>query len=136
MFQHRYRQTAPDFIWVTTDKVKIQKKGDKYITYDRFHVQSIEYTDQREISALVIANSWDKVVYSWIAKAAALKPVEPSLSQSQMTGLQRELERTGVALETVLERYHLDRPEEMSSDIYKQAISSLKKTKAKSKPAA
>jgi len=129
--------TAPDFIWVPNDKVKIQKKGDKLTTYDRFHVQNIEYNDQREISALVISNSWDKVVYSWIApKAAVPKPAEPSLSTTQMNSLQRELERTGVALEAVLARYHLSRPEDMNPDIYKQAMSSLKKTKAKSNPAA
>ena len=33
--------TAPDFIWVAGDKVKIQKKGEKFTTYDRFHVQSL-----------------------------------------------------------------------------------------------
>jgi len=130
--------TAPDFIWVTADKVKIQKKGEnKFVTYDRFHVQNIEYNDQREISALVIANSWNKVVYSWIApKAAASKPVDPGLSKAQMTNLQKELARTGVALEAVLERYHLNSPEEMDSGTYQQAMSSLKKTRAKSSSAA
>ena len=129
--------TAPDFIWVTGDKVKIQKKGEKLTTYDRFHVQSIEYNDQREISALFIVNSIGKVVYSWIApKTAAPTPVEPALSKTQMNSLQRELERTGVALEAVLERYHLNRPEEMSPDIYKQAMTALKKTKVKGKSAA
>lgn len=130
--------TAPDFIWVTADKVKIQKKGEnKFVTYDRFHVQSIEYNDQREISALVIANSWNKVVYSWIApRAAAQKQGENSLSQSQMSNLQKELARTGVALEAVLERYHLNRPEDMDPDTYKQAMSSLKKTQARNNSAA
>ena len=129
--------TAPDLIWVTGDKVKIQKKGEKLTTYDRFRVQSIEYNDQREISALVIVNSWNKVVYSWIApKGAVPKQEESGLSTDQMNSLQKELVRTGVALEAVLERYHLSKPEEMNPDIYKQAISSLRKTKAKTKPAA
>ena len=129
--------TAPDFIWVTADKVKIQKKGEnKFVTYDRFHVQSIEYNDQREISALVVANSWDKVVYSWIAKAAAPKPADPGLSKTQMNNLQKELARTGVALEAVLERYQLNRPEDMDLDTYQQAMSSLKKTRAKTNSAA
>ena len=52
-----------------------------------------------------------------------------------MNNLQKELKRTGVALEAVLERYHLNRPEEMNPDIYKQAMSSLKKTQTKN-PAA
>ena len=118
-------------------KVKIQKKGEKFTTYDRFHVQSIEYNDQREISALVIVNSFGKVVYSWIApKSAAPKQAESGLSTTQMNSLQKELVRTGVALEAVLERYHLNRPEEMNPDIYKQAMTALKKTKVKGKSAA
>lgn len=133
--------TAPDFIWVTGDKVKIQKKGEKFTTYDRFHVQSIEYNDQREISALVISNSFGKVVYSWIAsKTAAPKPAEistaPSLSDAQMKGLQAELERTGIALETVLQRYKVNSLGDLQADMYQRAMNSLKRTKAKAGTAA
>ena len=124
--------TAPDFIWVTGDKVKIQKKGEKFITYDRFHVQSIGYNDQREISALVISNSFDKVVYSWAApKSNPAKPLLPALSQPQIDKLQAELERTGITLETVLQRYKVNSLGELQSDIYQRAMNSLKRTKAK-----
>ena len=133
--------TAPDFIWVTADKVKLQKKGEKFTTYDRFHVQSIEYNDQREISALVISNSIGKVVYSWIApKSAVSKPAEtpaaPGLSDAQMKGLQAELDRTGIALETVLQRYKVDSLGDLQADMYQRAMNSLKRTKAKTGTAA
>ena len=133
--------TAPDFIWVTGDKVKIQKKGEKLTTYDRFHVQSIEYNDQREISALVIANSWEKVVYSWIApKTAAPQPTEKpqgsSLSDAQVKGLQAELDRTGIALETVLQRYKVNSLGELQADMYQRAMNSLKRTKDRAHTAA
>lgn len=133
--------TAPDFIWVAGDKVKIQKKGEKFTTYDRFHVQSIEYNDQREISALVIANSFSKVVYSWVApKATVPTPTEapkaPGLSDAQMKGLQAELDRTGIALETVLQRYKVNSLGELQADMYQRAMNSLKRTKAKSGTAA
>ena len=133
--------TAPDFIWVTADKVKMQKKGDKWITYDRFHVQSIEYNDQREISALVIVNSFGKVVYSWIAPRAAVpepegKPQPLGLSDAQIRGLQAELQRTGIALETVLQRYKVKSLSDLQADMYQRAMNSLKRTKAKSNPAA
>ena len=133
--------TAPDFIWVTGDKVKIQKKGDKFITYDRFYVQSIEYNDQREISALVIANSYGKVVYSWVApKTAITKPVETpadfSLSDAQLNALNAELARTGTALETVLQRYKVNSLGDLQADMYQRAMNSLKRTKAKVNPAA
>ena len=133
--------TAPDFIWVTGDKVKIQQKGEKLTTYDRFHVQSIEYNDQREISALVIANSWEKVVYSWIApKAAAPQPTEKpqgsGLSDAQVKGLQAELDRTGIALETVLQRYKVNSLGELQADMYQRAMNSLKRTKGRAHTAA
>ena len=123
--------TAPDFIWVPAEKVKMTRRNDKWITYDRFHVRSIEYNNQREISSLVIANSRDRVVYSWTAKAAAYKQEEPEsgLSRTQMNSLQREFDRTGVALEAVLKRYGLNTAEEMDSDTYKRAIGALKRTK-------
>ena len=34
--------TAP-FIWIAADKVNIQPRGDKYITYDKFKVKEISY---------------------------------------------------------------------------------------------
>lgn len=98
-----------------------------------FHVQSIDYTTQREISMLVIVNSKGQTVYTW---SLAPRQAAPGLSTAQMTGLQRELARTGVALEAILERYHLSKPEDMSPDVYQQAMNSLKKTKAKSSSAA
>lgn len=127
--------TAPDFIWVPAEKVKMQQKSGKWTTYDRFHVRSIEYSDQREISSLVIANSRDKVVYSWAAKAAEHEQEEPEesgLSRTQMNSLQRELDRTGVALESVLKRYGLNAAEDMDSATYKRAIGALKRTKGSS----
>lgn len=129
--------TAPDFIWVPNDKVKIQKKGDKFITYDRFQVKSIEYNDQREISALVISNSSGKVVYSWIApKSNAARPPEPALSQPQIDSLHAELARTGIALETVLQRYKVSSLGELQADMYQRAMNSLKRTKARTGTAA
>ena len=47
--------TAP-FIWIGAGHATIQKKDNKFITSDRFSVQSISYNEQREINALVIVN--------------------------------------------------------------------------------
>ncbi len=45
--------------------------------------------------------------------------------------LEKELERTGVALDSVLNRYHLESAEQISEEIYKKAIECLKKSKSK-----
>ncbi len=45
--------------------------------------------------------------------------------------INKELERTGVALDAVLKRYGVSSIQEMDSDTYRKAMNSLKKTRAK-----
>ena len=142
--------TAP-FIWVSASDVNITKKQDKLITYDKFSVESITYSDNREITGLVIVNQQGKVVYRFADRSAvttqnkaasekkgdtADRPAEVpqedmgSLTGEQITLLQAELTRTGVTLEKVLQRYGLTRLQNMGADTYKKAMTSLKRTKA------
>ena len=67
--------TAP-FIWIPAGKADIQCKDNgnrnqekKYCCYDRFSVSSIEYNDDKEISALVIVNGRGETVYAKIGRA-------------------------------------------------------------------
>lgn len=55
--------TAP-FIWVPVGIADIRQKGDRYVTSDKFYVQSIAYNGQREIVSLVIANGRGTQVFS------------------------------------------------------------------------
>ena len=54
--------TAP-FIWIPAEKVSIQKKDNKYVTYDRFYVRSIAYNEQREIVELTVVNGKGYLVF-------------------------------------------------------------------------
>ena len=45
--------------------------------------------------------------------------------------INKELARTGVALDTVLQRYGVKSVQEMDDNTYKKAMNSLKRTKAK-----
>lgn len=54
--------TAP-FIWVPAGTASIQKKGDRYVTPDRFYVDSISYNAEREIEALVFINGKGRKVF-------------------------------------------------------------------------
>ena len=119
--------TAP-FIWITAPNVNIQKKGDKYTTGERFRVQEIRYNDRREITGLVIVNSQGKKVYEFQEKESGR---ETKPSGKHMEALQRELERTGVAMETVLERYHIREASQLTMPMYTNAMNSLKKTGTK-----
>lgn len=47
--------SAP-FIWIPAEKCKLDRKGDKYVCYDKFEVTKIEYKDNGEILKLQICN--------------------------------------------------------------------------------
>ena len=46
-----------------------------------------------------------------------------------MTSLQAELDRTGVAMEAVQERYRFQKPEAMGTELYRKVMEALAKTK-------
>lgn len=107
------------FIWVPAGKTNIQKKGERYITYDKFQVKEIHYNQEREMVGLLICNQEGKLIYEMQAEMTAIDVI------------QRELQRTGVALETVLQRYGLHSLEEAPEEVWQRIINSLKKTKSK-----
>ena len=121
--------TAP-FLWVSAAHCAIQKKNDKYVSYDRFTVREIFYNDNREITGIVIVNQ-DGMVVCQVKNKDDGKGKSFSLSQSQLKAMNKELERTGVTLDTVLQRYQVDSVEKMSKEVYSSAMNSLKKTKDK-----
>lgn len=67
--------TAP-FIWISSDKCKIEKKGNGFSTYDKFEVSDIAYNEHREITALTIINAKTKAVVFNMNGAPAM-PAEP-----------------------------------------------------------
>ena len=91
-------------------------------------MQEIRYNDRREITGLVIVNSQGKKVYEFQEKETG---TETKPSGKHMEALQRELERTGVAMETVLERYHIREASQLTMPMYTNAMNSLKKTRTK-----
>lgn len=129
--------TAP-YIWIQEELANIQKKGDKLYCNDNYKVASIDYNDNREITSLVIVNGKGDCVYTMKSKAASgnsgkkqqkKKPQESVLTGDQMAALQAELERTGVAMEAVQERYRIGTMEEMNAAMYKRVMEALGKTK-------
>ncbi len=55
--------TAP-FIWIPAAKAAIQRKGDKYVSNERFTVSTISFNDNREITSLEIVDSHGQIVYT------------------------------------------------------------------------
>lgn len=122
--------SAP-FIWVPKEKVNIQNQGDKYYCNERFRVVSIAYSEEREITGLLIVNSKNQPVYKLGQKEEKSRGKKaPSVSAVQMEALKKELQRTGIGVEAVQERYQIDSLEAMSGEIYQKVMSALSKTKS------
>ena len=136
--------TAP-YIWIPASKAAIKERDGKYVCYDRFRVDSIEYNEQREICALLITDGEGREVYVFrypaagkggapekkVASGRTAKTAGKDVTAAQMKEMERELARTGVDLSAVLERYHLQDAGEMTAVIYESAMKGLKKTGSK-----
>lgn len=131
--------TAP-FIWIPATKTEIKREDNKLCCKDSFTVRSIKYNADREIIELVIVNKKGQPVYEMKAagasgnngemKVGAKEPVQSGISKEQLNSLQAELHRTGVTMETVQDRYHVQKPETMSEELYGRVMSALKRTKS------
>lgn len=124
--------TAP-FIWIPASKVNIQRRGEKFYCNDHFAVGSISYNDNREISSLnIVRVSGGEVVYRmYLSRKDKPAKSERIISDEMLKQLYYELDRTGVDINTVLNRYGIYNIQEMSEDTYQKAMNSLRKTKDK-----
>lgn len=122
--------TAP-FIWIPNGKANIQKKGDRYYCNTHFSVNHIGYGTDKEITELKIVDDNGKVAFELRGKSARNKEMqEKLLTETQMDSLKAELERTGVSIEAVQERYQIQAPETMDGELYKKVMAALAKTKS------
>ena len=135
--------SAP-FIWIPASKVQIQKKESKYYCNENFHVASITYNISREIAGLSITGDKGKSIFEWgiqsgsdnrnntVRNGAGKRefPKAGTLSKVQMRGLEKELNRTGVAMEAVQQRYQVSDPMQMSEETYNRIMAALSKTKS------
>ena len=122
--------TAPD-IWVPASRVHIKENRDKkghYTTTDRFSVHTISYDERREISALIVVDQDGKPVFQM---GQGKKAYQPESTDPYLALLDHELERTGIPLGSILERFDIQDMSQMTPDIYSKALNGLMKTKTK-----
>lgn len=122
--------SAP-FIWISANKIKMERKENRWTTNEKFSVQYISYNNDREISGLIISNSEGKILYE-MKPQILIRPAEPEgLTETQRKEMEEELNRTGVLMGTVLRRYGLKDINEMTTEIYTKALEGLKKSKSR-----
>ena len=122
--------TAPH-IWIPAAKAGICKQGGRFCSSERFSVAPISYNSDREISGLSIADGSGRTVFEMRQRTgAAGTEKKGELSPGQMKQLSAELERTGVGMDDVRQRYQFSQPEEMSAELYAKVMKALAKTKS------
>ena len=77
---------------------------------------------------MTISNSRGEKVFEKKQKTKKAGLIQPD---QKLKALEEELQRTGVSMETVLGRYHLEEVSQMTAEIYANAMNSLKKTRSK-----
>lgn len=104
--------TAP-FVWVPCEKYEVKKKDNKPVTYDRFKVQEITYTDNK-ITSLVIVNASKKgeVVYSF-GKSHEEKVAE-KISDEVVAGLKIACSKKGAPESVVCNAFKVSRLEDIN----------------------
>ncbi len=143
--------TAPD-IWIPAGYTHIREHREKkghYTTTDHFSVQTIGYNERREISSLTVIDQDGRIVFQMHGQGEThtdSMDMQRGLSGGagqtcmasdrdnmglQMGLLYRELERTGIRMETILERYGIKDISQMTPDTYNRALNGLRKTKTK-----
>ena len=92
-------------------------------------MKEIAYTNEREISALVIVDETGNTVYE-MKKVRPEEKNECELTPRQKACLNAELQRTGVTKEAVQTRYHVDNLEKMPDAVYKKVMYALGRTES------
>ncbi len=119
--------TAP-YIWIPAGTSHIGMKDNRYVCLDKFRVTEISYNENREIASLTIVNQDGAVVYKMSAQNKAKKE---TTAEAHRVEINKELERTGVALDAVLQRYGVNNIDEMDDNTYRKAMNSLRRTRTK-----
>ena len=116
--------TAP-FIFIPIHKVQMREKDRKKVVNDNFTVKSITISEEKVITKLVIVNQRSEEVYRWVME----KEKKSMFTSAEWKELYRELERTGVAEDVLLNRYGVNSLSEMDEDTRQKALKGLKRTK-------
>jgi len=128
--------TSP-FVFVSAEKIKVEEKNGRFITYEKFHVAEIDY-EENHISYLVIKN--DKAVVYQYGKVAPKhqpkqeqpKPKQPKqapqlITPEQAATLVTLIDEVKSDITKVLAHYKLTMLEDMTVAQYEEAVKMLEK---------
>ena len=74
---------------------------------------------------MVIVNQRNETVFSYNQPQSKIAENRIFITGPQMEALERQLKRTGIDIQAVLDRYHLESMVDMTPEIYNKAMESL-----------
>lgn len=117
--------TAP-FIFIPASLLQMEIKNGKRVVKDKFAVQKIEISKEKTITELSVVNQKGQEVFSYGSRNGN---TSRRLAEQKKL-LAKELKRTGVTEQAVIERYGLRSLDEMDSETFLRVLTALKKTRA------
>ena len=117
--------TAP-FIFIPASLLQMEIKNGKRVIKDKFAVQKIEISKEKTITELSVVNQKGQEVFSY---GNGNGNTSRRLAEQKKL-LAREMKRTGVTEQAVIERYGLRSLDEMDSETFLRVLTALKKTRA------
>ena len=117
--------TAP-FIFIPASLLQMEVKNGKRVVKDKFAVQKIEISKEKTIMELSLVNQKGQEVFSYGGRK---ENISRRLAEQKKL-LAKELKRTGVTEQAVIERYGLRSLDEMDSETFLRVLTALKKTRA------
>lgn len=136
--------TAPS-IYIPANQVQMGEKDRKRYVKDKFSVKIIEVSEEKEITGLVIENQKHMEVYRYGTvntqksetqtqgkMVQSARRTSAGMSEAEQTvwqELYRELQRTGVPEEKLLQRYGVNSLSELDETARRRALNGLKRTR-------
>lgn len=130
--------TAP-FIWIKAGDVSISNKNGKPTTYDRFEVDDIEIRDKKIVGLTIRNMSTRQICYTFGTKYSAQKSVpkqekpkqqatDPNakINKKTVETLEALIAQTNSDRDAMLGYYGIDKLEDMTADMARDAYSKLK----------
>lgn len=119
--------TAP-FIWWSAADMNLLNKNDRFTTFDRFRVESIEYAE-RKIVSVTITNTKKKITKTFESDAAAYAETNGGIKLVNFQRIRDWLKKQGISEKSVADRCGIKSLNDMTSEMWEGYTTEYKAAK-------
>ena len=118
-------------LWLKSDLYSAEKKNERWVVKDSFHVDEILYDNQGEIISITIKNQNEEIVLNKKIHRKRSKQPDMQITIEELSALMEQMLSVGVSMQQILDRYSLTDITQMTHNHYLKAMRSLKATQVK-----